>query len=128
MNQNSVGWFEIYVDDMDRAKAFYETVFQITLDTMAMPEGSEGMTMVSFPMVDMTAPGAPGALVKMSEYGPSATGTIVYFNCDDCGVEISRVEAAGGSVIKAKESIGEYGYMALFTDTEGNTIGLHSVK
>jgi uncharacterized protein len=128
MTQNAVGWFEIYVDDMSRAQKFYEEVFQVKLTDLVTPGESEGMTMVTFPMDNLDASGASGALVKMAGYGPVSGGTIVYFNCEDCAVEVGRVEAAGGVVLKAKESIGEYGFMALFRDSEGNTIGLHSMK
>lgn len=127
MKSNSVGWFEIYVNDMEKAKKFYETVFKVELTEMPMPEGSDEMIMAAFPM-DMDASGAMGALVKMDGYGPASVGTIVYFNCDNCADEEGRVEAAGGTVIKSKHSIGEYGFMALFKDCEGNVIGLHSMK
>jgi predicted enzyme related to lactoylglutathione lyase len=74
------------------------------------------------------AMGATGALVKM-EGGPSnGNSVIVYFSCDDCGVEAKRVPAAGGKIMKDKFAIGKYGFIALVTDTEGNVIGLHSMK
>ena len=86
------------------------------------------MQMLSFPG-DMTTMGASGALVKM-EGVPSGGGggTLVYFACEDCAVEQGRVEKAGGKVFKPKFSIGEYGQCALVNDTEGNMIGLHSMK
>ncbi len=128
MQSNSVGWFEIYVDDLERAKSFYEKVFQVSLSLLPMPAGSGDMQMLSFPMDNMEAPGAPGALVKMDGFGPSAGGTLVYFSCEDCATEESRVAEAGGEVVKPKESIGEYGFISLVKDTEGNMIGLHSQK
>lgn len=129
MEQNIGGWFEIYVDDMERAKKFYEEVFQVELSALPMPEGSGDMEMQAFPMNDpMSTPGASGSLVKMAGFGPSVGGTIIYMNCDDCATEESRVEGAGGEVVKPKESIGEYGFMSLIKDSEGNVIGLHSVK
>jgi predicted enzyme related to lactoylglutathione lyase len=127
MKENAVGWFEIYVDDMARAKSFYEAVFGLALADMAVPEGIGEMQMTSFPM-DITAAGAPGALVKMEGFGPTVGGTIVYFNCEDCSLEQGRAEAAGGEIVKPKESIGDYGFMSLIKDTEGNIIGLHSMK
>lgn len=127
MKSNSVGWFEIYVDDMERARKFYETVFKVELSELPMPEGTEEMVMAAFPM-DMEAPGAMGALVKMAGYGPASSGTIIYFNCDDCADEEGRVAEAGGSVLRSKHSIGEYGFIALLKDCEGNIIGLHSMK
>lgn len=73
--------------------------------------------------------GAAGALAKMKG-GPSGggTSTIVYFSCDDCAVEAGRFASAGGVVMKPKFSIGQYGFIALVTDTEKNIIGLHSLK
>lgn len=130
MERHIVGWFEIYTNDIERAKRFYETVFAVSLTEMEMPEGSDvGMRMLAFPMGDpMSTPGAPGALVKMDGFDGGQGGTVVYFSCDDCALEESRVEAAGGEVLKPKESIGEYGFMSLVKDTEGNVIGLHSMS
>ena len=127
MKNNPVSWFEIYVEDMDRAKTFYETVFGVTLEQLPMPDGKEDMSMFSFPM-DMQAGGASGALVKMAGFSPASAGTIVYFNSTDCTTEEARVEAAGGEVLQAKHSIGEFGFMTLFKDCEGNVIGLHSMQ
>ena len=70
--------------------------------------------------------GAGGALAKMEGMAPGGGGTLIYVHCDDCAVEESRVAAAGGTVLKAKMSIGAYGFMSLVVDTEGNSIGLHS--
>jgi len=118
---NPVIWFELYVDDMARARAFYETVFQLTLE----PMGDAAMEYFAFPMQDDRV-GAGGALAKMEGMAPGGGGTLIYFHCDDCAVEESRVAGAGGTVIKPKMSIGAYGFMSLVLDTEGNTIGLHS--
>lgn len=127
MKSNPVVWFEIYVQDLARAKAFYETVFACRLEKLNPPDSeATGLQMLAFPM-ETSATGAAGALVKM-EGAPSQTGTLVYFACDDCAVEQARVAAAGGKVFKPKFSIGEYGRCALVYDTEGNMIGLHSMK
>ncbi len=127
--ENPGGWFEIYVDDMDRAKAFYEAVLETTLTDMPMPE-TEGsvVQMLSFPMTFDPAHGAPGALVKMEGLPAGGSGTIIYFNCEDCAVEEARIAAAGGSVSQSKLDIGEFGFSVMATDTEGNTFGLHSMK
>lgn len=125
MNINPVGWFEIYVSDMERAKKFYEAVFDTKLETMSMPEEFGNMKMEAFP-ADYTKAGAPGALVQMSHVTPGVGGTLVYFSSDDCETEAARVEAAGGKIQQPKFSIGEYGFVCMFEDTEGNTIGLHS--
>lgn len=121
MAVNPVIWFELYVDDMARARAFYEAVFEVTLESM----GDTGMEYYAFPMQNDQV-GAGGALAKMEGMAPGGGGTLIYFHCDDCAVEESRVAGAGGTVIKPKMSIGAYGFMSLVLDTEGNTIGLHS--
>jgi predicted enzyme related to lactoylglutathione lyase len=121
---NPVGWFEIYVDDMGRAKAFYETVLAKTLEKLNDPTES-GTEMWSFP-ADMEQYGAAGALVKMEGFGAGRNSTLVYFSCEDCAIESSRVESAGGQIQQPKMAIGEYGFIALAIDTEGNMFGFHS--
>lgn len=119
---NPVGWFEIYVQDMTRARRFYETVLETSLERLPVPD----IDMWAFPM-SMDAPGASGSLVQMSGV-PSGGSTMVYFMCDDCAVEGGRVAGAGGTVHRDKTSIGQYGFVVLAVDTEGNTFGLHSMK
>lgn len=126
MQSNPIVWFEIYVNDMQRAKKFYEAVLQVKLQKLESPT-DEMVEMWSFPS-SMEAPGASGALAKM-DGGPSpGSGTIVYFRCDDCAKEAGRVPSSGGKVMREKFSIGQYGFIAIVNDTEGNTIGLHSMK
>jgi len=120
---NSVGWFEIYVDDMSRAKAFYEKVFGVRLEKLDNPK----IDMWSFPS-QQESYGAPGALVRMPGFDAGANSVLVYFTCADCAVEAAKAVNAGGRIQKQKESIGQYGYIALVFDTEGNMIGLHSMK
>ena len=128
MNLNPVVWFEIYVQDMPRAQAFYEQVLAKKLEALPMPEGDEsGLQMLAFP-AEMENGGAGGALVKMEGVPSGGIGTLVYFGCDDCAVEAGRVAAAGGTIFKEKFSIGEYGFCALAHDTEGNMFGLHSMQ
>lgn len=125
---NIAGWFEIYVDDMERASAFYQTVLEQKLEKMDDPTDS-GMQMMSFPIDEtMSKYGAPGALVKMDGFGPGVGGTLIYFGVDDCSAEEARVTGAGGEIVKPKKSIGEFGFMSLCKDTEGNVFGLHSMK
>jgi len=125
---NPVVWFEIYVDDMARARKFYETVLAKELTDMPM-EGATDYNMVMFPMADdMDAPNASGALVWMKDVKAGGNSTVVYFGCDDCAVEESRVIAAGGQIHQSKFPIGEYGFITLAVDTEGNVFGLHSEK
>jgi len=122
---NAVGWFDIYVSDMDRATAFYEAVLGQKLEKMGDPTGETQM--MSFP-TDMATYGAGGALVKSDYAQPSAGGTMVYFSVEDCAVEQARVEAAGGKLVRPKFSIGEFGWVSLCQDTEGNMFGLSSMK
>jgi predicted enzyme related to lactoylglutathione lyase len=123
MNNNPVGWFEIYVEDMERARAFYESVFAAKL---ARLEGTE-LEMWAFPM-QPEGYGAPGALIRMPGYPSGANSVIVYFICADCAVEAARAASSGGRIEKDKFSIGQYGYISLVVDTEGNMIGLHSMS
>ncbi len=123
MVQNPVAWFEIYVQDMERAKKFYTTVLQAKLERLNSP----GMDMWAFPM-NMGSPGASGALVKMPDFPSGGNSTLVYFSCADCAMEAGRVVKAGGIIQKEKFSIGEYGFIALALDTEDNMFGLHSMK
>lgn len=123
MAHNAVGWFEIYVQDMDRARKFYQAVFQTTLTHLNSPE----IEMWSF-SGEMAQPGSAGALVKMAGFPSGGNSVLVYFNCEDCATEAGRVTAAGGQIQKDKFSIGEYGFIALAVDTEGNMFGLHSMK
>ena len=123
---NPIGWFEIYVQDIQRAKQFYETVLKTALNPL--PGGPEGeLAMLAFPS-NMEKYGSGGALVSYPDKESAVNSTIVYFACDDCAEEESRVEAAGGSVERPKFSIGDYGFVSLVKDTDGNMIGLHSMK
>jgi uncharacterized protein len=123
MVNNPVIWFEILVQDMSRAKTFYESVFQVKLDRL----NTSGSEMWAFPMA-MDRVGVGGALVK-TEGGLSGENSIrVYFSCADCAVEAALVPKYGGKVYREKMSIGEYGFIALILDTEGNLIGLHSMQ
>jgi hypothetical protein len=121
--QNSVGWFEIYVQDMARARKFYEAVFEVKLQELPSP----AIKMLAFPM-QQGVPGAAGALVHMPGVESRMGGTLVYFSCEDCATEAERAWKNGGKIFKPKFSIGEYGFIALAYDTEGNMFGLHSLK
>lgn len=120
---NPIGWFEIYVSDMPRAKAFYEAVFGVSLSALESP----GIEMWAFGM-DEAQYGASGALVKMPGMTAGANSVVVYFHCADCAVEADKAVKAGGSLQTAKMAIGQYGYAAMVIDTEGNVIGLHSMQ
>ncbi len=122
---NAVGWFDIYVDDLNRAVAFYETVLGRTLEPMGDPTGESQM--MSFP-AEMSAYGAGGALTKSPHAGPGVGGTIIYFSVEDTAIPQERVADAGGIVIRPKFSIGEFGWVTLCQDTEGNMFGMNSLK
>lgn len=127
MKTNVVCWFEVPVTDIDRAIAFYSTVFGYELQ--AQQFGDE--IMAWFPWAE-GKDGASGSLVYHKEkYTPSEHGVTIYFSApsEDLANELSRVENAGGKIIQEKTHIAEgYGYYALIIDTEGNRIGLHSKK
>jgi len=130
MSNNPVVHFEIYVADMERAKAFYEFVFECQLTHMPSPAPGMEMEMWSFPFDSETGMGnygSGGMLVKMEGFKPGAGGTLVYFGCEDCAVQAGRAAASGGSLVQEKMAIGEHGFCALVRDTEGNVIGLHSM-
>ena len=126
MKQNAIGWFDIYVNVMERAAAFYQTVLKQELENMGDPTDRK-VIMKSFP-TDMENYGAGGALVKREGVNPGTGGTVVYFGVEDCSNEESRVVNAGGKVINSKMSIGEFGFVSVCMDTEGNMFGLSSMK
>ncbi|WP_447871819.1 VOC family protein [Serratia fonticola] len=123
MNKNIVSWFEIYVTDMSRAKKFYEAVFNTQLEKLE----TEGMEYLMFPYQEGGG-GSGGALVKMAGVPVGAGGTMVYLSCEDCAVEESRIVPNGGEILKEKFAIGEHGFISIAKDSEGNVIGLHSMK
>lgn len=122
---NAIGWFDLYVEDMDRAAAFYETVLDRQLVPIGDPTGESEMR--SLP-AHMGTYGAGGALVRSAHGRPGPGGTLVYFSVEDCAVEAARVAAAGGRLLRPKFSIGEFGWVALCADTEGNLFGLSSMR
>lgn len=126
MTKNPVGWFEIYVNDLERAKTFYESVLNTKLESLGDPS-NEGIEMLAFPS-NFDAYGAGGALVKMPGFKAGGNSMLIYFSCDDCAVEESRILSSNGKVQRKKMSISEYGFITLGIDTEGNIFGLHSLK
>jgi predicted enzyme related to lactoylglutathione lyase len=122
----AISWFEIGTTDLDRATKFYETIFNIKLAPLDMPN----IKMRMFPLDDMMTQ-VGGALVDSGGFHkPSATdGPLIYLNGNpDVQQVLDKVEAAGGKIMVHKTEISpEYGYMAVIMDTEGNRIALHSV-
>lgn len=124
-SMNVVGWFDIYVHDMERAVTFYEAILEYNLEPITDPTGQTEM--MSFP-ADMTVYGAAGALVKSVHTRPGSGGTQIYFSVEDCAIVEDLVGKAGGQVVRSKFSIGEFGFVTLCQDTEGNLFGLHSMQ
>jgi uncharacterized protein len=120
---NPVGWFDIHVSDFGRAKEFYEMVFNVKLVDLPMEWGKQSV----FPF-NPEGPNISGALVENLNLKPNANNTVVYFETEDCVTEEKRIEQAGGKVVQPKMHIGEFGYVSIFVDSEGNTVGLHSRK
>lgn len=123
MERNSVAWFEIYVKDMERARKFYQAVFEVTLNQLEAP--FPGVEMWCFPMFE-DGPGAAGALVKKEGLSSEGMGVLIYFSSEDCAVEAARVVEHGGRLIQDKMAIGIYGHIVIAVDTEGNMFGIHS--
>ena len=118
---NPVNWFEIPAADLSRAKTFYESALETELAVNEMGP----LKMAWFPM-DPEAMGATGSLVENENYTPSYQGSLVYFSVEDIEATLGRIESAGGKTLNPKTSIGEYGFVAHFEDTEGNRVALHS--
>lgn len=126
---NPVGWFEIYVQDIEKAKKFYGEVFQVEFQDMEDPTDANGfMKMSGFPMSMESLPGASGALIQMEGVPSGGMGTVVYFTSLDCSVEEALVVSAGGKIHKSKMSIGEHGFISLCWDLDGNMFGIHSMN
>lgn len=119
---NPVVWFEIFVRDMKRSVDFYETVLQTTLQ----PHG-EGQEEEYFFSGNDIQYGIGGALVKAQEALSKNETVVVYFSTKDCGITAEKACAHGGTLVKSKHAIGQYGFVAVVTDLEGNRIGLHSL-
>jgi uncharacterized protein len=118
---NPVGWFDIHVSNIDRAKKFYETVFDVKFFDLPIEWGKQSL----FPF-SAESSNISGALVEKTDMLPSGNNTVVYFETEDCIAEEKRIEAAGGKVVQPKVNIGEFGFISIFIDSEGNTVGLHS--
>ncbi|NNK87647.1 MAG: VOC family protein [Flavobacteriaceae bacterium] len=125
MAHNMVGWFEIPVNDMNRAKQFYDKVFKIDIQIHDLG----GVLMGWFPFAEEKK-GSSGSLISHESYEPSdKAGVLIYFSSADVEDELRRVEAAGGKILQKKTLISPaIGYMALFLDSEGNRLALHSRK
>jgi predicted enzyme related to lactoylglutathione lyase len=123
-NANALNWFEIPVDEIERAQEFYEGIFNMQMVPMQeMPD----MKMVGFP-IEMTSGKVSGGLVESDNHFPSDEGSVIYLNANpDIQAVLDRVEDFGGEVLMPRTEISpEIGFMAYFLDTEGNKVGLHA--
>jgi uncharacterized protein len=119
---NAVNWFELFVEDFNRAKTFYESTLQVTLPVHEM----EGCRMGIFPFNEKQ--GVGGAITKMNGMAPGAGGTMVYLNVEGMLDDVlRRASEKGGAVIKPRTSIGEHGFIGIIKDSEGNAVGVHSM-
>ncbi len=118
---NTIRWFEIPVEGFDRAKKFYEKLLGITIE-----EQEIGGALMGF--LGNWQEGVTGSIVKHEWYRPSENGVLIYLNAgDDLNPMLTRAEVGGGQVLMPKTKISdEVGFMAVFRDTEGNRIALHS--
>src|ERR1700748_3179116 len=122
--KNAISWFEIPATDLDRAQKFYETIFDIQMITMDMPQLQTRLFPIENPM------NIGGGICSSGDfYQPSSErGPLVYLNGNpDVQLVLDKIETAGGQIVIPKTQISpEHGYMAVFLDTEGNRIALHS--
>jgi predicted enzyme related to lactoylglutathione lyase len=122
VREDALNWFEIFVNDFNRAKRFYETALQTSLEETEMENARMGM----FPYDN--AKGVGGSITKIQGMAPGQGGTLIYLNVEgDLDGVLKRIPSAGGSVTKPRTSIGQHGFIATFKDTEGNVVGLHSM-
>jgi uncharacterized protein len=119
---HALNWFEIHAANLQRAKRFYETILQISLEEVKMGDIPE----LLFPF-DHTQGGVGGSILESNTPPPGGGGTLVYLNVEgDLDEVLGRIPDAGGTVTKPRTAIGHYGFIGIFKDTEGNSIGLHS--
>ncbi|HEY5893983.1 MAG TPA: VOC family protein [Chthoniobacterales bacterium] len=123
MKNNALNWFEIFVEDFDRAKRFYETI----LNAQLQDTDFQGGNMAIFPYDSDNGTG--GSLAKMEGNAPGPGGTIVYLNVEgDLDGVLERIPAAGGKVLRGRFDIAPHGFIGVFQDSEGNVVGLHSMS
>lgn len=122
-NVNPVCWFDLHVANLDRAKNFYETVFNLKLTDAPEAWGKQSFFPFSPESYDIS-----GALVEKSDFAPGSSSAVIYFETEDIVAEEQRIEKAGGKVVQPKMNIGEFCFISIFIDSEGNTVGLHSRK
>jgi hypothetical protein len=123
MKKDAINWFELAVEDLTRAKRFYETILSIAMQDLT----GAGTPMALFPYDPEK--GVGGSLTKMAEMKPGEGGTLVYLNVDgEIDEVLARIPAAGGTVLKGRTAIPPHGFIGIFQDSEGNVVGLHSMS
>ncbi len=120
---NPINWFEIPVNNIEQAKNFYQSVFNIEMTVTEM-----GPSLMAWFPGDPQKPGATGTLIKTEGYVPSHEGSVIYFSVEDIEATLAKINENGGKTLVPKMSIGEYGYIAQFEDIEGNRVALHAVS
>lgn len=126
MTKNAISWFEIPVADFERAKSFYQTIFDYEMPEMMMEPVRMGVL-----LHDRDGGGIGGAICYGAGYTPAGNnGPKVYLDGgSDLNTVLNRVAGAGGQVVLPKTPIGaDMGHFAFFTDSEGNVVGLYSSK
>lgn len=116
-----INWFEIPTADLERAMKFYGAIFDIEMQPLDLGDLRFGF----FPMQE-GATGATGALVHHAQYAPSHEGTLIYFAVQDIDAVLARIEANGGATLRARQAVGDFGFVAFFQDSEGNRVALHA--
>jgi predicted enzyme related to lactoylglutathione lyase len=121
--KNSLNWFEIPVVDFKRAQKFYSTIYDYEMPSMVMGEITLGFFLVE-------QGGIGGAIAQGPGCNVSEDGTLVYLNGgEDLQVVLDRIEGSGGKVLIPKTIIpNDLGYYAIFKDSEGNKVALHSMR
>ena len=126
--KNALNWFEIHVENFDRAKSFYEKILKQSIQEQKMEKEQFKEMRMGFFNFDMES-GVGGSIMYNPMVKPSSSGTVVYLNAEgDMDGIISRIVPAGGKICMPKMPIPPHGFIALFNDTEGNVVGLHSMN
>jgi hypothetical protein len=120
LHPNPVNWFEIPVSDMQRAIKFYEAAFSVKMTATKV-----GQFDFAFFPHERGVSGAGGALIHSPPIEPSHHGTTVYLSVESIDPALEQINEAGGKTLIPRASIGEYGFMAQFEDSEGNRVALH---
>ncbi|MDB4976110.1 MAG: Glyoxalase family protein [Myxococcaceae bacterium] len=118
---SAINWFEIPVQDMDRAVRFYEALIGRALKREVFMDVPHAIFQSS-----KDKDGVGGALIHDKNRKPAGSATCVYLDSSDIDASIKRATAIGGEVVQPKTSIGPMGSIALLKDTEGNLVGLHT--